>query len=178
MPFDPKPGLVIRYDFLWKEEEREGYSEGRKDRPCAIIVTTTPKDDGHRDVILCPITHSPPKIGESAVEIPYKMARHLKLDDEQCWIKTHQVNTVIWDKDHLPFGVTPAHKNQWAFGLLHKTLSMQAFNQVYDNNRKRTLKNVRREANPDLKKMLKTLREENKQQIKNHDRTLQDDNNE
>ena len=82
MAFEPRPGLVIRYDFLWKEEDLAGLRDGRKDRPCAIILATKPKDDGLRDVILCPITHSPPKEGESAVEIPYKMARHLKLDDD------------------------------------------------------------------------------------------------
>ena len=32
MAIDPKPGLVIRYDFLWKEEERAGQVEGIGER--------------------------------------------------------------------------------------------------------------------------------------------------
>ena len=158
MAFEPRPGLVIRYDFLWKEEDLAGLRDGRKDRPCAIILATKPKDDGLRDVILCPITHSPPKEGESAVEIPYKMARHLKLDDERCWIKTHQVNTVEWGADYLPYGVVPARKGQWVFGQLHHAIGRKAFEQVRENSRKRILENVRRETDPYLKKTLATMR--------------------
>lgn len=144
MSFEPKPGLVIRYDFLWKEEVLAGYEDGRKDRPCAIILTTKPKDDGSCEVVLCPVTHSPPKEGESAVEIPHKMARHLKLDDDKMWIKTHQVNTLTWEKGRLPYGVVPAHQGQWFFGRLHKSLGQKAFEQVRDNFNTKKLKNVRR----------------------------------
>ena len=146
MSFEPKPGLVIRYDFLWKEEADKGYTDGRKDRPCTIIVATKLRDDGSRDVIVCPITHSPPMSGETAVAIPMNMARHLNLDDEQCWIKTHQVNTIIWEKDRLPYGVVPAFKGQWFFGQLHKKLGAQAFEQVKENFNARALKNVRRDS--------------------------------
>jgi len=144
--FDPKPGLVIRFDFLWKEEERAGHSEGRKDRPCAIILATKPREDGVQDVVLCPITHSPPLEGESGVEIPAMLARHLKLDDERSWIKTHQVNTVEWEKGRLPFGIMPAHKGQWVFGQLHYSIGKQAFEQVRDNATRKRLRNVRREV--------------------------------
>ena len=33
-----KPGLVIRYSYLWYREHLEGREEGQKDRPCAIIA--------------------------------------------------------------------------------------------------------------------------------------------
>lgn len=75
MSFEPKPGLIIRYDYLWKEEADKGYTDGRKDRPCAIVIATKPRDDGSRDVIVCPITHSPPMGDETAVAIPLKMQR-------------------------------------------------------------------------------------------------------
>ena len=150
--FDPKPGLVIRFDFLWKEEARAGSEQGRKDRPCAIILATKPKEDGVRDVVLCPITHSPPREGETAVEIPPKLARHLKLDDERSWIKTHQVNTVEWEKDRLPYGVVPAHPGQWVFGQLHHAIGKQAFEQVRENATRKRLRNVRREDDAFLKK--------------------------
>ncbi len=148
MAFEPKAGLVIRFDFLWKEEERAGHTDGRKDRPCAIIVATKAKDDGSRDVILCPITHSNPGNNETGIEIPRDMARHLKLDDERSWIKTHQVNTVNWEKDRIPYGVVPAHKGQWTFGELHKKLGQQALEQVRDNARSKGLENVRRDFDP------------------------------
>ena len=43
----PVPGLVIRYSFLWSREARTGATEGRKDRPCAIVVAI-PKDEYRR----------------------------------------------------------------------------------------------------------------------------------
>lgn len=145
MSFEPEPGLVIRYDFLWKDDADKGAMQGRKDRPCAIILATAPKPGADREVLLCPITHSAPKAGETAVEIPVKMARHLNLDDERSWLKTNQLNTIVWPENQLPFGVVPAHKNRWVFGHLHKSLAETAFEQVRENSRAHRLKNVRRE---------------------------------
>jgi hypothetical protein len=34
----PRPGLVIRYSYLWESEVRQGREEGTKDRPCAIVL--------------------------------------------------------------------------------------------------------------------------------------------
>ena len=56
----PKPGLVIRYGFLWSREAARGAEEGPKDRPCTIVVAT--RRDKHDDirVIVAPVTHEPP----------------------------------------------------------------------------------------------------------------------
>lgn len=53
----PAPGLVISYAYLWRDQEAVGASEGRKSRPCAIVVTTT-DDEGDTLVYVAPITHS------------------------------------------------------------------------------------------------------------------------
>jgi len=79
------------------------------------------------------------------------MARHLKLDDDRMWIKTHQVNTVVWPKDELPAGLLPAHQGQPVFGQMHKQLSMQAMQEVRNHARHRTLETVRREEDPTIK---------------------------
>ena len=42
---DPKPGLVIRYSFLWSHERDRGAIEGSKDRPCAIVLAQGVKFD-------------------------------------------------------------------------------------------------------------------------------------
>ena len=144
MAIDPKPGLVIRYDFLWKEEQRAGREEGAKDRPCAIILASRLGEDGSRDVVLCPITHAPPRKEETAVEIPHKVARHLGLDDARSWIKTDQINTVHWQKDRVPYGVTPVRAGQWTYGTLPQQLGKQAFAQVRDKSQQKALQNVRR----------------------------------
>ncbi|MGH8294414.1 MAG: hypothetical protein ACRETZ_02760 [Steroidobacteraceae bacterium] len=36
---DPRPGLVIRYAYLWKREHDAGREEGSKGRPCAIVLS-------------------------------------------------------------------------------------------------------------------------------------------
>lgn len=63
----PHPGLVIRYAYLWKWEYEAGREEGSKDRPCAIIMAVT-DDEGESQVLVLPITHSPPHDTADAVE--------------------------------------------------------------------------------------------------------------
>jgi hypothetical protein len=83
---EPEAGLVISYSYLWKEEEEErGQTEGRKDRPCAIVLAVDdpdPKADGRTQVAVAPITHSPPHDPNVAVEIPLRVKEHLGLDSE------------------------------------------------------------------------------------------------
>ena len=117
MALEPKVGMVIRYDFLWKDEQERGRLEGSKDRPCAIITMTKENPDGSRNVAVAPITHSPINAdkGETGVKIPLQMARHLKLDDDQSYIKTHEFNIFRWDKGRIPFGVTRARGDSFVF---------------------------------------------------------------
>lgn len=51
---EPEPGLAISYSFLWSDEAAEGHAEGRKQRPCAIVLATAPDarvPDGKRVVV-------------------------------------------------------------------------------------------------------------------------------
>ncbi|MGE0425748.1 MAG: hypothetical protein AB7O88_26040 [Reyranellaceae bacterium] len=57
----PKPGLVIRYSFLWSGEHAEGAEEGARDRPCAIVVAVRRDPNGDIQTIVAPITHRPPR---------------------------------------------------------------------------------------------------------------------
>jgi len=140
----PKVGSVIRYDFLWKDEADRGLDQG-KDRPCAIILATEKKADGRQTVLVCPITHSPPSEGQSGVEIPAKVSRHLGLDDDRSWIKTDHLNSMTWENDRPPFGVTPVAPGQWFYGELPQALGRQAFDQVRGNARSGALSKVQRE---------------------------------
>jgi len=141
---EPKAGLVVRYDFLWKEEERGGLESG-KDRPCAIVLVSAERADGARDVLLCAITHAPPLTGETAVEVPAAVARHLGLDEQRSWIKTDQVNRLIWRKGRIPFGVSPARRGEWTFGTIPQALGRQAFEQMREKALKGRLKTVLRD---------------------------------
>jgi hypothetical protein len=90
----PAPGLVICYSYLWTSQHRAGRSEGRKDRPCAIIVATA-DEDGDTRVYVAPITHVRPD-DPHAVELPAAVRRRLGLDEAPSWVDTSEVNRFIW----------------------------------------------------------------------------------
>ena len=78
----PVPGLVIRYSFLWRESASRGEEDGDKDRPCAVVLVSE-QTDGDRVVLVLPISHSPPRNPELAVEVPLETKRRLGLDMER-----------------------------------------------------------------------------------------------
>lgn len=94
----PEPGLVISYSFLWSDEAAEGHAEGRKTRPCAIVLVLVPADNagGAPRVYVAPITHSAPPDSEVAVEIPLAVKRHLGLDQERSWVVLDELNAFAW----------------------------------------------------------------------------------
>lgn len=145
MRLEPTPGLVINFDFLWKEEDQKGKKHGVKDRPCVLVLVTQPKENKSRQVVVCPITHTPPQSEETAVEIPYKVARHLELDHDQMWVKTHQINTMIWDHNHIPFGVSQTKYSTWSYGVIPYALRKQILQQVQENSRTRSVGVVKRD---------------------------------
>jgi hypothetical protein len=103
----PRPGLVIRYSYLWESEARQGREEGVKDRPCAIILVLLRQSDEHPIVRVLPITHTAPSDPDDAVEIPKPTKERLGLDGERSWIVLTEANDFIWpgpDLRPLPGG--------------------------------------------------------------------------
>jgi hypothetical protein len=101
---DPAAGLVIRYSYLWRDEHLKGREEGVKDRPCAIIVALRQIDESD-NVVVVPITHSPPDDPESAMEIPRAIKKQLGLDGERSWAILGESNTFRWPGPDLrPIG--------------------------------------------------------------------------
>ncbi len=98
----PRPGLVIRYSYLWAREYDQGREEGVKDRPCAVLLATR-TDHGDLRVIVLPITHAPPRGPESAIEIPGSTRRRLGLDDDRSWIVLTEGNAFAWPGPDLRF---------------------------------------------------------------------------
>jgi hypothetical protein len=93
---DPQLGLVISYSFLWYDEHRKGIDEGRKDRPCVIVVSTRVDESGDTIVRVAPVTHSPPSDPNLAIEIPAAVKRHLGLDDARSWVILNEYNEFTW----------------------------------------------------------------------------------
>jgi hypothetical protein len=92
---EPYVGLVIRYSYLWKREFDAGREEGTKDRPCAIVMTLV-DEDGDKEVLVLPVTHSPPGDPADAIEIPAATKSRLGLDGERSWIMITEANEFVW----------------------------------------------------------------------------------
>ena len=116
----PEPGLVIRYSYLWAREHDQGREEGIKDRPCAVLLATR-TDEGDLRVIVLPITHSPPRDSENAIEIPAPTKRRLGLDDDQSWIVLTEGNAFAWPGPDLRFAPDGGPESV-ALGLLPAAL--------------------------------------------------------
>lgn len=91
----PRPGLVIRYSYLWESEARQGREEGVKDRPCAIVLVML-REGEHPIVRVLPITHSPPADPADALEIPQPTKQRLGLDSDRSWVVLSEANDFIW----------------------------------------------------------------------------------
>ena len=116
---EPKPGLVIRYAFLWSRDADRGADEASKDRPCAIVLAAYNKA-GEIHTIVAPVTHSPPgkNDADSSLEIPATMCRNLGLDDGRHWLRLDELNRFIWPGfDLRPRPDDPA---RWDYGMLPK----------------------------------------------------------
>jgi hypothetical protein len=93
---DPKPGLIVRYDYLWSHEAAAGRDQG-KDRP-ACLVAASDSLTKPRYVVLLPITHSPPGVDTIGIEIPAKAKQALGLDELPSWIIVSEYNVDEWPK--------------------------------------------------------------------------------
>lgn len=115
----PQVGLVVRSDFLWSHERDQGYRAGAKERPCVIVTAVIHGDAGETHVLVAPITHSAPRDGTVAIEIPPRVKRHLGLDHERSYVIADEANTVSWDDP----GIVPAVPGErWAYGRLPQGL--------------------------------------------------------
>ena len=112
--------MVVRYAYLWREEYLRGKEEGRKDRPCAVIVVTT-GEAGDRVVTVLPITHTPPPKPALAVEIPTPTKRRLGLDDDRSWVLLNEANRFAWPGPDLR-PTKPGKPTEVTYGLLPRAL--------------------------------------------------------
>ena len=131
----PRPGLVIRYSYLWRREAEQGREEGVKDRPCAIILAVR-QDQGDDKVFVLPITHSAPAIPADAVELPLAVKRRLGLDDAPSWVVLSETNGFLWPGPDLrpPPGRPP---DEAAYGFLPPSLFAQIRDRFLERLRRR-----------------------------------------
>ena len=94
-PALPAVGDVIRYAYLWSHEHAAGREEGSKDRPSAVVALVR-KEDGQDEVVVLPLTSTPPVEPGAAVEIPAETRARLGLQREPCWVVVTEYNHFVW----------------------------------------------------------------------------------
>ena len=114
----PHPGLVVSYSYLWLNEHGQGTEEGRKDRPCAIVLTRQIIDEVSV-VSVVPITHTPPRDPADAVIMPPGLKRYLGLDDAPSWIVISELNDFVWPGPDLR--PLPGKTDRFDYGVLPPT---------------------------------------------------------
>ena len=111
---EPRPGLVIRYDYLCTREAATGRDQG-KDRPACLVAATDPAASP-RFVVILPITHAPP-IGDTVgVEIPARVREALGLDDAPSWVIVSEHNVDEWPNGGL--APLPGRPGVFAYGFI------------------------------------------------------------
>jgi PemK-like, MazF-like toxin of type II toxin-antitoxin system len=119
----PRPGLVIRYSFLWSTEKAQGAAEGGKDRPCVIVVAARRDSYGDITTIVAPVTHQPPRDPAASIEIPSQVCRSLGLDDGRHWLRLDELNSFAWPGyDLRPI---PGKAGRYDYGMLPPGLFRQ-----------------------------------------------------
>jgi hypothetical protein len=118
---DPKPGLIVRYDYLWSQEAAAGRDQG-KDRP-ACLVAASDSLTRPRYVVLLPITHSTPDAGTIGIEIPSKVKQAIGLDDAPSWVIVSEYNVDEWPNAGL--SPIPGRPGNLGYGFIPPGLFAQ-----------------------------------------------------
>jgi hypothetical protein len=66
-----------------------------KDRPSVVVVARIAHADRY-EIVVAPVTHSPPERSGDGIEIPPKVKRVLGLDQGRSWIVTTELNRFLW----------------------------------------------------------------------------------
>ena len=118
---DLKPGLVIRYDYLWTHEAAAGRDQG-KTRP-ACLVAATDLAVRPRYVVLLPITHTRPAGDTMGIEIPARVRQALGLDDTPSWVIVSEHNIDEWPNAGL--SPLPGLPDTFSYGFIPPGLLAQ-----------------------------------------------------
>lgn len=118
---EPKPGLVIRYDYLWTHEAAAG-RDGEKERP-ACLIAASDSSVRPRFVVILPITHTPPDDETIGVEIPPRVKQALGMDDAPSWVVVSEYNIDEWPNGGL--ASVPGRPGVFSYGFIPPRLFAQ-----------------------------------------------------
>jgi len=138
----PRPGLVIRYRFLWSREAKAAATEGRKDRPCAIVVAVPRDQHGDIRVVVVPVSYKAPHDDDAGIELSAVVKEALGLDAEACSVVLDEMNVFSWPGyDLRPIAGT----DRVDYGVLPQQMFEQTRRGVVELDRARKLRRVGRD---------------------------------
>ena len=111
---EPKPGLVIRYDYVWSREAGVGRDQG-KERPASLVAASN-SATMPRFVVILPITHTAPAGDTVGIEIPPSVRQALALDDAPSWVIVSEHNVDEWPNAGL--APVPGRPGIFSYGFL------------------------------------------------------------
>ena len=126
---EPEPGLVVHFNYLWARERGSGQEAARYARPCAIVISYRRTSDGTQIAMLAAITHSEPRDGDNAIEIPPRVKKQLGLDDHRSWVVLDEVNETAWPG----FDLLANAKGEYAYGFIPPKLHAQIKARILEN---------------------------------------------
>jgi hypothetical protein len=93
----PLAGYVLRYPYLWARQAEGGETEGRKQRPCAVILASR-MGNGRTELRLCAVTTQHPQRGVHAIEVPEIEKRRAGLDGGVAlWVIVDEHNVDVFE---------------------------------------------------------------------------------
>lgn len=137
---EPKPGLVIRYDYLWSHDVAAGRDQG-KDRP-ACLVAASDSAVRPRFVVILPITHSRPDEATVGIAIPATVRRALGLDDAPSWVIVSEYNVDEWPNGGL--APLPGRPDVFSYGFIPPRLFAQVKEKFLELSGQRRSSGIRR----------------------------------
>ena len=92
----PRPGLVVGYDFLFREQVDAGMENAGKPHPAAIVIVA--EQDVQTRVSLVAISHAPPGPRQARHYLKLRPAecRQMGLDSGDHWVNLRDINSFDW----------------------------------------------------------------------------------
>ncbi len=113
----PRPGLVIGYDFLFREQADAGMENASKPHPAVIVIVDG--SDTLARVSVVAISHSPPSYGQARHHLKLTPAEcaQMGLDSDDHWINLRDINSFDWPGFDL---ARIASGNGYVYGTMSK----------------------------------------------------------
>ena len=96
----PCAGEVWDYPYLWAWQDARDETEGRKNRPSAVVVTLR-RHDGRTAIYLLAVTSKMPGNGRAVLEIPETERHRAGLSrDKRLWVVLDEFNSDVYENSY------------------------------------------------------------------------------